>query len=54
MTTTTCGPLDASRNNAANQILDQPVTYQNSRGQVLTVALKDTPRNLYFRIDAYG
>jgi hypothetical protein len=47
-------PLEAARNNAANQILDQPVTYQNSRGQVVTVPLEDTPRNLYFRIDAYG
>jgi hypothetical protein len=47
-------PLERSRNNAANQILDQPVTYQNSRGQVLTVPLSETPRNLYFRIDAYG
>lgn len=47
-------PLERARNLAANEILNQPVTYQNAAGRVLTVPLRQTPRNLYFRIVAYG
>jgi hypothetical protein len=46
-------PLDAAANNAANQILAQPVTYRDHAGVIHSnVPLRDTPLNLYFRIDS--
>ncbi|WP_147414559.1 HNH endonuclease signature motif containing protein [Rhodococcus rhodochrous] len=47
-------PLDPARNNAANQILNQMVTYRAADGRVLQVPLRVTPLNLHFRIDAFG
>jgi hypothetical protein len=43
-------PLEASRNNAANQVLQQYVTYRDPSGNVVTVRLQDTPLNRYFKI----
>jgi hypothetical protein len=45
-------PLDEARNREANEILNQLVTYKNKAGHVVTIPLKSTPLNLYFRIDA--
>ena len=44
-------PLERAHNNAANQILNQPVTYTDRSGVVRTnVPLHTTPLGLYFRI----
>jgi hypothetical protein len=43
-------PLEAARNNAANQVLEQLVTYRDNSGNVVTTTLKSTPLNRYFRI----
>ncbi|MFI7480833.1 hypothetical protein ACH9EU_00275 [Kocuria sp. M1R5S2] len=48
-------PLEAARNRSGSKdVLEQPVTYRNRAGAVVTVPLQDTPRNLYFRIVAFG
>jgi hypothetical protein len=47
-------PLEAEANRAANQILDQPVTYQDSGGVTrANVPLRSTPLGLYFRISSW-
>jgi len=47
-------PLERAHNNAANQVLDQPITYLNDAGTVVTVPLRDTPLSRYFRITRYA
>ena len=47
-------PLESAHNSAANQILQQPVTYQDDAGRVVTVPLQQTPLNRYFRIVAFA
>jgi hypothetical protein len=44
-------PLEEAANNAANDILGQLVTYRDATGAAHAVPLRDTPLNLYFRID---
>jgi hypothetical protein len=47
-------PLEKAHNNAANQVLQQNVTYLNNAGMVVTVRLDQTPLNRYFRIIRYS
>lgn len=44
-------PLERTWNNAANRILDQDVTYLDDSGNVVTVKLKQTPLDRWFKID---
>ncbi len=47
-------PLERSRNNAANRVLDQLVTYTDAARVPRTVPLRQTPLNLYFQIRSFA